>query len=985
MKMTRREFLKSLAGGAAGLAMSGLRAQEEENGGEEVTRFDIVCDQVGGGTLNTICALCPVGCGLKMDLFKDRVVCAGGGFGHPVNGMNWVHGGENSPFNGYVSGCARALNLVAAEKEDVFLRSCRTRAGSDWKDVRLDRAISAAADLISGSCAGGGGGVAMVAGAGLTNEECYLARKLAAGLGIWAVDSTASEVLGPTTRAMLATFGRAGATIPLPSVKLAKRVLVVGADVPAEAPVAARWIFEAVEANDARLMVVNPRQDGLAARAHVFAQVRPGTELALVLGLINFVLSTNAFTPDYLKKNTDAALLISNSFRTVADADGVFSGLSNGRYDTSTWRYLRHPSGRVLAHDKMLHPRTLINVMRKHFAVYDATTVCRVTGIGPEQFENICRTFCAATFDPSVPGLVVFGRGLTATTQGTQAVRALCILQLLLSNVGFPGAGLLPVFPQGNGQGAADLGFLAGFMPGCLPAPTEAEPTLEAYLKRHADATHAGVGLKERIVSCLIDTFDTSDPEEAYRLWPKPPAGKTGSIEEMIEAADDGRLEGVILLGEDPAETHGARWLEAAAKLKWLVVFDPLPNRTAEFFTAKGRGSASTEVIQVPGRLFWGRAGTTTTLWRRMQWTEPEVVMGQAEVPTAGITFINRLHDELLSREGVSAGLAKLRRDEHADDPLRLAPVLGGKNLKNNKPLASSADLAADGSTRCFCWSYAGCGQRLKGNSNRDPSAAGLYRGWGHSTPDGVCVMFNRASVKVSGDPLSTGGVVRYVDGVWSGSDVVDGADDPAQGGFMTSALDVVFMKEEGERGPRKTLTMRGLARLFAPELASGPLPAYYEEPDVPLGNLFTPPVPHPPVVEVRGRVTTGDGGSTKAGTVAVIATRHPTREAHGRLGLRLASVTAVSGGPFIELDRDTAEALGIGEGSTVRVETVRGAVEGKATIVRRLPSYHWSGVRLGTVAVPVEMLEENVIFPTALDPDCGVASLVAVGNLKKV
>ena len=68
-----------------------------------------------------------------------------------------------------------------------------------------------------------------------------------------------------------------------------------------------------------------------------------------------------------------------------------------------------------------------------------------------------------------------------------------------------------------------------------------------------------------------------------------------------------------------------------------------------------------------------------------------------------------------------------------------------------------------------------------------------------------------------------------------------------------------------------------------------------------------------------------------------------------------------------------------------MRVETVRGAVEGKATIVRRLPSYHWSGVRLGTVAVPVEMLEENVIFPTALDPDCGVASLVAVGNLKKV
>lgn len=1028
MRVSRREFLKGVGVVAASAVTMGwskrLLADEKKR---PPARFSIAAQKLKSTCEEIPCMLCSVGCGLRIRVAESAILQVEGATEHPINGTSFLAGKSayrslcGKPFH-----IARAMNIPPEERVKVLrgpvkkaapigagrlLRGAFIRKSGEvgWKQTSVENAISRAAELIKATHSAhfeeydGDGrrvnrceAIGFIGGSGLSNEECYAAQKLFRGLGLVYIDSVIRNSLAPTIHALKATFGRPGATNPIPDIANAKAVLIVGADPATEAPVVMRYVFEATMRNDAKVVCIDSRHSGTAARAHIHAAVRPGTEFALILGMINFILENGGYVEDFIRENTDAQFIIVDEFRTVADTDGVFSGLKGDDYDGATWKYALRRDGRIDRDDRMRHPRTLLKVMKKHFRRYNESAVCRVTGLSRQTFRRICEAFCTETSTTGSSGVILFGRGLTARSTGTQAVRALAILQLLLGNIGKSGGGLIPVVSEGNAQGAADFGLLYEFLPGYLPAPTADLHGFNDYMNRHKRVTKEPDSFNEwgridaYLASYLCDMYGDTDRETAYSYLPKLDPKKDYSIYGLLTAIEDGRVEGLVVMGEDPvAELNAERWAKAVAKLKWLVVFDWMENDTAEFFKDGKLSSSRTEVVLIPAMPFVERQGSFTNITRWLQWQRSRTIVAASTDRIEGLKFLDRLFSSLSSGgTGFDASMSSLNWESKAmRDPEFVITMINGLDFKsgtsaaNRKKLRGRSALKADGSTQCANHYYCGCISKSRWhegtNSISDRSGVGLYHDWGWAWPDNVRVMYNRASVRRDGTPFDKP-LVTFSPPRWKGGDIVDGPHN----------------KSPKEIAPF-TATPDGVARLFAPDLRDGPLPAYYEEPDLPFPNHFTPRYRNSPVLLRRIKDSLPDRPASGA---SVVALRFSLGEhlGAGSATRRIPFFSSLTNGFFVEVDGETAELLGIKNGSKVRLrnERLKDGVVLPALVTKRLRRFSIGTTKVGTVAVcrsctPYGLIRDGAfvggLFPASGDTVSKAASEIAYCIIEKV
>src|SRR6516225_1584498 len=119
-------------------------------------------------------------------------------------------------------------------------------------------------------------------------------------------------------------------------IKNANVVLVMGGN-PAEAhPCGFKWVIEAKIKNKARLVVVDPRFTRTAAVADVFAQIRPGSDIALLGGVISYLLENDKIQRDYVAAYTNGPFIVRGEY---AFDDGLFSGYDadKRKYDKTSW------------------------------------------------------------------------------------------------------------------------------------------------------------------------------------------------------------------------------------------------------------------------------------------------------------------------------------------------------------------------------------------------------------------------------------------------------------------------------------------------------------------------------------------------------------------------------------------------------------------------------------------------------------------------
>src|ERR1700754_4561312 len=166
-------------------------------------------------------------------------------------------------------------------------------------------------------------------------------------------------------------------------------VVIMGGNAAEAHPCGFKWVTEAKANRGAKLIVVDPRFTRSASVADFYAPIRQGTDIAFLMGLINYCINNDKVQWDYVKMFTNAAYVVKDGFTYQ---DGLFTGYDEQRrdYNRSTWDYELGPDGYVVADDTLQNPRCVWNLLKAHVAQYTPEMVSRITGTPKDKFVKVC-------------------------------------------------------------------------------------------------------------------------------------------------------------------------------------------------------------------------------------------------------------------------------------------------------------------------------------------------------------------------------------------------------------------------------------------------------------------------------------------------------------------------------------------------------------------------------------------------------------------
>ncbi|MER8047899.1 molybdopterin oxidoreductase family protein [Streptomyces sp. NPDC094032] len=351
------------------------------------------------GTVPTHCPYCALQCGMNLRPTPGAEL--------PVE----VVERPDFPVNrGALCGKGRTAPAVLSSRvrlTEPLVRDPRTGllTPATWEE-----ALAAVADGLRRARAGHGpDAVGVFGGGGLTNEKAYALGKFArVVLATSQIDYNGRFCMSSAAAAHQRAFGLdRGLPFPLEDVPRTGCVILVGSNLAETMPPALRYLTE-LKANGGRLIVVDPRRTRTAEQADLHLAPRPGTDLALALGLLHLVVAEGRVDEEFVAARTDG------------------------------W-----PAARAGAMD--------------HWP----ERVERLTGIPVPQLRAAVRMFCEAD-----SGMVLTARGPEQQSKGTDTVGAWINLCLATGRAGRPLSGYGCLTGQGNGQGGREHGQKADQLPG---------------------------------------------------------------------------------------------------------------------------------------------------------------------------------------------------------------------------------------------------------------------------------------------------------------------------------------------------------------------------------------------------------------------------------------------------------------------------------------------------------------------------------------
>jgi formate dehydrogenase major subunit len=742
-------------------------------------------------------------------------------------------------------------------------------------------------------------------------------------------------------------------------------------------PCGFKWVVEAKKHNGAKLIVVDPRFTRSASVADYYAPLRTGTDIAFLGGVINYLLTNDKIQHDYVKAYTDFAFLVNEGF---SFDNGLFSGYDTGahKYDRSSWTYQIGKDGYVKTDPTLQDPRTVFQLLKKHYSRYTPEMVEKICGTPKEQFLKVAEMISStAVADRSMT--IMYALGWTQHSLGTQMIRTGAMVQLLLGNIGVSGGGMNALRGHSNIQGLTDLGLLSDLLPGYLTLPGEKETDYHAYVQKRAPKPMRPNQLSywqnyEKFHVSLMKAWfgDAANKENNWCFDWLPKLDKLHDVLQVFEDMHQGRMNGYLCQGFNAlaAFPNKAKLATALSKLKYLVVMDPLATETSEFWQNFGEyndvdpAKVQTTVFRLPCGCFAEEDGSLVNSGRWLQWhwkgTEPP---GEGKVSTEIMALIFVRLRELYKTEGGAfadpiLGLSWPYRIPGDPTSEELAREYSGKALadltdpkdktkiirKAGEQLDGFAQLRDDGTTSCGCWIYSGAwtqgGNQMARRDNSDPYGNGQTLNWAWSWPANRRILYNRASCDPGGRPWNPKRRQIWWNGsAWAGSDVPDFKVDsgPAEG------MGPFIMNPEG------------IARFFAVDkMADGPFPEHYEPLESPIG--MNPLNTNPNALSnPAARVFKDDReafGSAKDFPYA--ATTYRLTE-HFHYWTKHCQMNAVlQPQQFVEIDEELAKEKGIKNGDMVRVASMRGYIKAVAVVTMRLQPLMVNGQKLHHVGIPI-------------------------------
>src|SRR5262245_54257370 len=500
-------------------------------------------------------------------------------------------------------------------------------------------------------------------------------------------------------------------------------------------PVGFQWVMKAKE-RGAKFIHVDPRFTRTSAAADIHVPIRSGTNIAFFGGLINYAIQHNLYFRDYVVHYTNASFLIDPEFKTATDGNGLFTGYdaAKGAYDRSSWKYQLDGEGNPKRDLTLRDPHSVFQLMGRHYSRYTPQMVERVCGIPQAKFEEVAKLYCSNSGREKT-GSITYALNLTQHTNGVENIRALCMLQLLLGNIGRPGGGVVALRGHANVQGATDLELLYHELPGYLAMPLrDAHPDLKTYLEKETPKGGFWVNRPKFMVSLLKAFYGdaaTKDNEFGYQWLPKRASADAYSHQHIFVDMYKGKIKGFLADGQNPAVGGPNAKLARAAmqKLDWLVVKDIFLTETAEVWKAPGTNpkDVNTEVFFLPAAPAAEKDGSLTNTMRLIQWHEKAVnPPGDATSDAEFFTALGKRLQKLYAgskkdrdRGFLAAGFQYGDNPKEPNMELVLKEVNGfateeikdkdGKVVyKKGQALNSFAHMTDDGKTASGCWIYTG-------------------------------------------------------------------------------------------------------------------------------------------------------------------------------------------------------------------------------------------------------------------------------------
>jgi formate dehydrogenase major subunit len=771
------------------------------------------------------------------------------------------------------------------------------------------------------------------------------------------------------------SFGRGAMTNHWRDIKNADVILITGAN-PAEAhPVGFQWFMRAKldptkgpgKGGGAKIIHIDPRFSRTSAVSDLYVRIRPGTDIALYGGLMNYVLERNLYPAEYVANYTNASFLVKESYSFQG---GLFSGYDPARreYDAKNWAYETGADGFAQRDMTLKNPRCVLALLKQHYSRYTPEVVSTITGIPQDAFLQVAE-IVGQMGKPDKVMTIVYAVGLTQHTTGTQTIRSGALLQLLLGNMGRPGGGMNAERGHANIQGNTDNAISWDILPGYISVPTAGDETIDEYVKKHAPKkldprswNYLGTNYKKFTVSLLKAWYGaraTAANDYAFAYLPKP--GGNASWLSIYDEALRGKMEGVMLSGMSAMSIgpDSNQVLQALSNLKWLVVMDPFPTTSSEFWHAPGANPAAiqTEVFMLPATHWIEKDGSFVNSGRWMQWKD-QVLQPQGQ-SMHDHWIIAELHARVkqlyVSHGGAYPGpildLAMEYRNPVKPTLDEIAQEVNGKDLKTGERLATFAKLTDDGTTSSGNWIYTGS-YGPKGNLTKrrngvqdpkknDPTGMGFFPEWSWSWPLNRRVLYNRASADLNGnawDPKRPGIV-------WNGSKWVGDVPD--------------YPPTMSPHDPKAWLpfimTGEGVGRIWAAGLlVDGPFPEHYEPTESPVRNALHPSISTSPVVFYYDKQA---GRPNRFGTpdeFPIVATTYRLTEHEHYVTQWVPHLVQLQPEAFVELPPGLAAERGIANGDYVNVRSKRGVMHCRALVSKRFGQVDLGGTKVWQIGIPI-------------------------------
>lgn len=344
--------------------------------------------------VRTTCTYCGVGCQLNLHVNGEQITrVTGVTDGKPNLGSLCVKGRYGYDFIYSKDRLTTPLIRKNGKLREASWDEAYTLIANNFKQIIKESGPDAVAGV---SCARS------------INEDSYNMQKLfRAVFKTNNIDHCARVCHAPTVAGLAASFGSGASSNSIGEFRNAKMLFVIGSNMTEAHPVASYFVKQAVN-KGAKLIVADPRKHELARKAHVFAQLKVGTDVAFLNGIMNILISENLYDKKFVAENC--------------------TGFEE------------------------------IKAMVKKYTPEKASEICKVPA---ETIVQIARELAATR-----PSMLIYTLGITEHTCGTNNVMSCANLQMLLGNMGVEFGGVNPLRGQNNVQGACDMGALPNVYPG---------------------------------------------------------------------------------------------------------------------------------------------------------------------------------------------------------------------------------------------------------------------------------------------------------------------------------------------------------------------------------------------------------------------------------------------------------------------------------------------------------------------------------------